>query len=159
MSITLQLEGHTEKIAPADSYQETFAYPPLYHQIRTREALRRFDVVVNTYNTGTGKTRASLLHLFDLGEQQNVLFIAPTNALIDQHVDTIRAFVSEHNLDFHVTPVTADTVRALREVMQEIALLGLWRSRFFEKAAFTAEQLCGSCTGWTGFQKIWISRY
>jgi predicted nucleotidyltransferase component of viral defense system len=29
-----------------------------------------------------------------------------------------------------------DTVRALREVMQEIALLGLWRSRFFEKAAF-----------------------
>jgi predicted nucleotidyltransferase component of viral defense system len=29
-----------------------------------------------------------------------------------------------------------DTVRALREIMQEIALLGLWRSKFFEKAAF-----------------------
>jgi predicted nucleotidyltransferase component of viral defense system len=29
-----------------------------------------------------------------------------------------------------------DTMRALREIMQEIALLGLWRSRFFEKAAF-----------------------
>lgn len=29
-----------------------------------------------------------------------------------------------------------DHVRALREIMQEIALLGLWRSRFFEKAAF-----------------------
>ena len=29
-----------------------------------------------------------------------------------------------------------DYVRALREVMQEIALLGLWRSKFFEKAAF-----------------------
>lgn len=27
-------------------------------------------------------------------------------------------------------------IRALREIMQEIALLGLWRSRFFEKAAF-----------------------
>lgn len=27
-------------------------------------------------------------------------------------------------------------VRALREIMQEIALLGLWRSKFFEKATF-----------------------
>ncbi len=29
-----------------------------------------------------------------------------------------------------------DHMRALREIMQEIALLGLWRSKFFEKAAF-----------------------
>ncbi len=29
-----------------------------------------------------------------------------------------------------------DSLRALREVMQEISLLGLWRSKFFERAAF-----------------------
>jgi predicted nucleotidyltransferase component of viral defense system len=29
-----------------------------------------------------------------------------------------------------------ETVRALREIIQEIALLGLWRARFFEHAAF-----------------------
>jgi predicted nucleotidyltransferase component of viral defense system len=29
-----------------------------------------------------------------------------------------------------------DDLKALREILQEIALLGLWRSRFFEKAAF-----------------------
>jgi len=29
-----------------------------------------------------------------------------------------------------------DYVHALREILQEIALLGLWRSKFFEKAAF-----------------------
>jgi predicted nucleotidyltransferase component of viral defense system len=29
-----------------------------------------------------------------------------------------------------------DDAKALREILQEIALLGLWRSRFFEKAAF-----------------------
>ena len=29
-----------------------------------------------------------------------------------------------------------DTLRALREILQEIVLLGLWRSKFFEKAAF-----------------------
>jgi len=31
---------------------------------------------------------------------------------------------------------TEDYIHALREIMQEIALLGLWRSKFFEKAAF-----------------------
>ncbi len=29
-----------------------------------------------------------------------------------------------------------DYVRALREILQELALLGLWRAKFFEKAAF-----------------------
>lgn len=29
-----------------------------------------------------------------------------------------------------------DYIRALREILQEIALLGLWRSKFFEQAAF-----------------------
>jgi len=29
-----------------------------------------------------------------------------------------------------------DSLRALREILQEIALLGLWRSKFFDKAAF-----------------------
>jgi predicted nucleotidyltransferase component of viral defense system len=31
---------------------------------------------------------------------------------------------------------TGDYVQALREIVQELALLGLWRSRFFEHAAF-----------------------
>lgn len=31
---------------------------------------------------------------------------------------------------------SADTVNALREILQEIALLGLWRSKFFEHGAF-----------------------
>ncbi len=31
---------------------------------------------------------------------------------------------------------SADSIHALREVMQELALLGLWRAKFFEHAAF-----------------------
>lgn len=31
---------------------------------------------------------------------------------------------------------TGDYVRALREILQELALLGLWRGKFFERAAF-----------------------
>jgi len=39
-------------------------------------------------------------------------------------------------LDRYECQSVEDYVRALREIMQEIALLGLWRSKFFEKAAF-----------------------
>lgn len=39
-------------------------------------------------------------------------------------------------LDKHEIRSSGDSIRALREVMQEIALLGLWRSKFFERAAF-----------------------
>lgn len=39
-------------------------------------------------------------------------------------------------LDRYKCQSVEDYVRSLREIMQEIALLGLWRSKFFEKAAF-----------------------
>ncbi len=39
-------------------------------------------------------------------------------------------------LDRYESRSVEDYVRALREILQEIALLGLWRSKFFEKAAF-----------------------
>lgn len=38
-------------------------------------------------------------------------------------------------LDRYENRGVEDYVRALREILQEIALLGLWRSKFFEKAA------------------------
>jgi len=39
-------------------------------------------------------------------------------------------------LDRYESRSVEDYVRALREILQEIVLLGLWRSKFFEKAAF-----------------------
>jgi CRISPR-associated endonuclease/helicase Cas3 len=87
----------------------------LYHQQRTFEALRDHDLVANTYNTGTGKTMASLLYLFELhGRSKNVLFIAPTNALLAQHAEDIEEFVQAHSLNFKVFQVSAADVRALR---------------------------------------------
>lgn len=43
----------------------------------------------------------------------------------------IEAWLKEHNPQNN-----QDTFDAMREVMQEIALVGLYRSGFFEKAAF-----------------------
>jgi len=110
---TVGLLPHAEKLAPDNPWG--LKYPPLYHQLRTYEALQEHDMVVNTYNTGTGKTVASLLYLFDLHRTgKNMLFIAPTNALLHQHTNDITKFVIENELDFHVQPVTAAEVRALQ---------------------------------------------
>ena len=105
---TVTLNAAYEKISPTNPLGLRF--PPLYHQQRTYEALRTNDLVINTYSTGTGKTRASLLKLFDL-EGENILFIAPTNELIHQHADDIQEFVDEHGLNFVVAEVTGTKLR------------------------------------------------
>lgn len=111
--ITFTLEGQEERIAPVNPFP-TLEHTPLYHQWRTWRALDDVPIVVNTYNTGTGKTIASLLHLFRLSSpRDHVLFIAPTNALIAQHSADIREFVGQNKLPHRVAEVNAARLRAL----------------------------------------------
>lgn len=110
--IKINLLPHAEKQAPSNPLD--LQQWPLYHQMRTYEALQAYDLVMNTYNTGTGKTLASLLPLRDL-HGKNVLFIAPTNALIQQHSEDIQEFVAQYNLDFKVQAITAQTVRQIEQ--------------------------------------------
>lgn len=111
---TITLLSQSEKLAPENPWD--LEHPPLYHQLRTYQALEAYDLVVNAYNTGTGKTVASLLQLFRLNRQgKNVLFIAPTNALIHQHVEDIRDFVKKHDLEFLVLEVHAPLLRQMME--------------------------------------------
>ena len=110
--IEFTLLSQAEKLASSNPLKLEPA--PLYHQMRTLEALHQYDLVMNTYNTGTGKTIASLLYLFKINDSgKNVLFIAPTNALLAQHAEDIQEFVIRNNLNFRVQQVTADRLRAL----------------------------------------------
>jgi CRISPR-associated endonuclease/helicase Cas3 len=110
--MSIHLTSHFEKLAPAGAFAPLPEERLLFHQVRTAEAIKRSALVVNSYNTGTGKTRASLLHLFALGQRgRNVLFIAPTNALIRQHVEDIERFVQRHTLPFRVIEVNATILR------------------------------------------------
>ena len=109
---TIHLQAQAEKLA-ADNPLGLQRWP-LYHQMRTLEALSGHDLVMNTHNTGTGKTEASLLYLFQLnGTGKNVLFIAPTNALLAQHAEDITKFVTNNGLNFKVLRVTAAEIRAI----------------------------------------------
>ena len=113
--ITVTLNAGYEKVNPTNEFG--LKYPPLYHQQRTYDELKTNDLVINTYNTGTGKTQASLLRLFDLkNENDNVLFIAPTNELIRQHADDIRDFVKEYKLNFEVAEITGEKLREWKSI-------------------------------------------
>ncbi len=68
--IELELAPHYEKLADphAEDYTriaDALGDPPLYHQWRTYNE-KTADIIVNSYNTGTGKTKAALLRLLDL---------------------------------------------------------------------------------------------
>lgn len=117
-SITLTLAAHHEQLAAVASYppayQQAHAPPLLAHQVATYHALATTPLVLNTFPTGTGKTQAALLRLLDPAMQgENTLLIAPTNALIDQHVRDVQAFVAAHGLPFTVVPITADLTATL----------------------------------------------
>lgn len=113
MVVDLYLHGQWEKLAAQNPYN--IRPHLLYHQWRTVEALRHFPLVMNVYNTGTGKTLASLLHLFHIPAHRDnqVLVIAPTNELLHQHTADIQSFVTKHKLPFRVIEVNAALLRQL----------------------------------------------
>lgn len=115
MTIELYLHGQGEKVVPEEQNVYNIRPGLLYHQWRTVQALKTSPLVMNVYNTGTGKTQASLLHLFDIPNQRDnhVLIIAPTNELLHQHVGDVQEFVSIHKLPFRVVEINAALLRQL----------------------------------------------
>ena len=87
---------------------------PLYHQYQTYKA--DAPLIINTHNTGTGKTQAAHLRLAQRASQvgfsnlrpnrDNVLFIAPTNELLLQHAEDMRKFCDNCGLPYRVLPIT-----------------------------------------------------
>lgn len=124
--IELELAAHCEALAQpsAEDYEKVAAAlksTPLYHQWCTYRA-KDVDIVVNSYNTGTGKTKAALLRLLDLDEayrrdrythNANVLFIAPTNELLRQHEQDVQDFIDTNQLKHIVLRLDAATIKEL----------------------------------------------
>lgn len=115
--ITMMLEPQYEETWSGENPSPaTFppGRPPLLHQWRTYCAEE--PLIVNTYNTGTGKTKAALLRLLkrarDKGihrldsSEDNALLIAPTNELLAQHARDAEQFCNENNLPYRIVPVS-----------------------------------------------------
>lgn len=114
---TITLEQQYEKVWLGENPSpDTFpsGRPPLLHQWRTCNAEE--PLIINTYNTGTGKTKAALLRLLkrarDIGfhrldsSADNALLIAPTNELLAQHAHDAEKFCAENSLPYRVVAIT-----------------------------------------------------
>jgi CRISPR-associated endonuclease/helicase Cas3 len=123
---SLKLEPHYEKkIRLGEEFSpNTFPQGPLLHQWRTYNAEE--PLIMNTYNTGTGKTKAALLRLLkrakDKGfnrldrNEDNALLIAPTNELLAQHARDAKAFCEQNDLPYRVVPISRADLDNYREL-------------------------------------------
>ncbi len=114
---SLTLEPQYERIwSGEDSLLAPFLkrYPLLYHQWRTYNAEK--PLIINTYNTGTGKTKAALLRLLKRAHtigfhrldssEHNALLVAPTNELLAQHKRDAEDFCRTCNLPYRVIAIS-----------------------------------------------------
>jgi len=84
----------------------------LQHQVDVFQKARDHDIILDLAPTGTGKTKAAftvLLH--EHNRNQNAVYIAPTNALVEQQKQAAEEFVSRAGLPHFVIAASAKEVK------------------------------------------------
>ncbi|KAM3114630.1 type I-D CRISPR-associated helicase Cas3' [Phormidesmis sp. 146-33] len=84
----------------------------LQHQVDVFEKARNHDIILDLAPTGTGKTKAAftvLLH--ECNRTQNAVYIAPTNALVEQQKQAAEEFVRKAGLPHFVIAASAKEVK------------------------------------------------
>ncbi len=136
--IHLTLSQQSERILPENNFfPGAFGnFAALDSQQRTFTALASGEagIVLNTYATGSGKTKAALLYLHELAKHRdNCLFIAPTNELLRQHAFDIDSFCKEGQIDYQVLPLTKTHMDGYAREIAQIASGKPRRSAALEK--------------------------
>ena len=113
-SLKIQLEprGIAKCVDPdfPPSLKQAFEQGLLQHQVDLYEAAKENDIVLDTAPTGTGKTKAGL-SVIHHNRDGNAIYIAPTNALIEQQTEAASAFVKRAGLPHLVKAASAQRVR------------------------------------------------
>ncbi|MEG4495989.1 type I-D CRISPR-associated helicase Cas3' [Microcoleus sp. F10-C6] len=91
--------------------QLKFMGQALQHQVDVYEASENNDIILDLAPTGTGKTKAGLSVLLH-NSQRNAIYIAPTNALIDQQTEAAEKFVRDADLPHIVKAASARQVHS-----------------------------------------------
>ena len=89
----------------------SFMRDALQHQVDVFEKSRHADIILDLSPTGTGKTKAGLTVLSHQ-PTKNAVYIAPTNALVEQQREAAEKFVKEAGLPHVVKSASAKEVRA-----------------------------------------------
>lgn len=83
----------------------------LQHQVDVFEQARDADIILDLAPTGTGKTKAGLTVVLH-NPSQNAIYIAPTNALVEQQKEAAEKFVQDAGLPHLVKAVTAREIKS-----------------------------------------------
>ena len=83
----------------------------LQHQVDSFEQSKNCDILINLSPTGTGKTKAGLTALLH-HPHKSAVYIAPTNALVEQQREAAEKFVKQAGLPHVVKSASAKEVRA-----------------------------------------------
>lgn len=86
----------------------------LQHQVDVYQAAAAHDIILDLAPTGTGKTKAGLSVLHH-NRNRNAIYIAPTNALIEQQTEAAEKFVRDANLPHVVKAASAKDIKNWRD--------------------------------------------
>jgi CRISPR-associated endonuclease/helicase Cas3 len=82
----------------------------LQHQVEVYHAAAENDIILDLAPTGTGKTKAGLSVLWH-NRDRNAIYIAPTNALIEQQTEAAEQFVRDAGLPHLVKAASAKHIK------------------------------------------------
>ena len=82
----------------------------LQHQVDVFEAAKTHDIILDLAPTGTGKTKAGL-SVIKHNSDRNAVYIAPTNALIEQQTVAAESFIQQAGLPHIVKAASAKQIK------------------------------------------------
>jgi CRISPR-associated endonuclease/helicase Cas3 len=112
--IKIQLEAKSISACPKVllPVELQFMKRALKHQVDVFEQARSHDIILDLAPTGTGKTIAGLTTLLHQ-PHRSAIYIAPTNALIEQQAEAAEKFIQSTKgaINHYVQPVSAKELR------------------------------------------------
>lgn len=109
--LAIKLESRSISACALIPKELAFMENALQHQVDVFEQSRNADIVLDLSPTGTGKTQAGLMVLKH-NPTQSAVYIAPTNALVEQQREAAKKFVRDAGLPHVVKAASAREVRA-----------------------------------------------
>ncbi|QIZ69926.1 type I-D CRISPR-associated helicase Cas3' [Oxynema aestuarii] len=105
-----QIAACTETDLP-DALKKVFGGKALQHQVDVYNAAKDHDLILDLSATGTGKTKAGFSVVLE-NPTRNVVYVAPTNALVEQQTIAAEKFVKAAGLPHVVKAASAKHVNS-----------------------------------------------
>lgn len=109
--LVMRLEPRSISACASLPDELSFMKNALQHQVDVFEQSKDADIILDLAPTGTGKTNAGLTVLKHQ-PNKSAVYIAPTNALIEQQTEAAKKFVSDANLPHVIKSASAKDIKS-----------------------------------------------